>query len=504
MTFIFETLLRYLEPFSSGILCLAVLFLMPLLLDRSKPRILRILIIPAAAVAFWLLYRHVAASAPAARWLGRLNSPLFPAMMILVLPAVYLSRGRLYKLFLLLPAAFLVLAGLAVVHAYRGVPPGSGGFYWLLIRPSFLMAGAVSLAVLAQPLASLKNFRRVVRVLAFIVLMYGGFMFRQDYTDYKEMLGRRATPARDVMTISETTPVVREADKLLHLPGAPCRFSADGGYVQGCNMELWQRVMQASILKVRARDVGETNALACATGSVALLLVLSFAAARWWCGWICPLSSMGDALNGLRRLAGLPHLKPAEPVKLGMLLSGLSMGTLGMALAKCYPYLDGNGEFMGCKIPIYPFCKICPGQQICPVASRGPAGLQPLPGWDWLFGFFRVAVIAMVVLFLVSFLGARRLWCRFCPMGMISGFFNRGGMVRLRKIARKCNHCGVCAEVCPMDIDTVRSEMIDENVGSFHCVLCLKCVEKCPRDGCLVLELAGGKVTESRFDGKAK
>ena len=84
-------------------------------------------------------------------------------------------------------------------------------------------------------------------------------------------------------------------------------------------------------------------------------------------------------------------------------------------------------------------------------------------------------------------------------MGMIAGLFNRGGMFRLMKDSSKCNHCGVCADVCPMDIDVVRSEMTDRNVSSFDCVLCLKCVEKCPRDGCLSLEHADGRIVESRY-----
>ena len=53
-----------------------------------------------------------------------------------------------------------------------------------------------------------------------------------------------------------------------------------------------------------------------------------------------------------------------------------------------------------------------------------------------------------------------------------------------------------------MDIGRVRDEMQREDVSSYHCVLCLKCVEKCPRDGCLALEHAGARVTESKFDGK--
>ena len=116
---------------------------------------------------------------------------------------------------------------------------------------------------------------------------------------------------------------------------------------------------------------------------------------------------------------------------------------------------------------------------------------------EWLFGYFRVAILLLLGLFLVGFMTARRLWCYFCPMGMIGGIFNRGGLLALKKDVRKCNGCGVCNEVCPMDIHLVQEEMEKEDVSTFDCVYCLKCVDKCPQDRCLHLEFAGKKIVES-------
>jgi Fe-S-cluster-containing hydrogenase component 2 len=61
----------------------------------------------------------------------------------------------------------------------------------------------------------------------------------------------------------------------------------------------------------------------------------------------------------------------------------------------------------------------------------------------------------------------------------------------------------VCSEVCPADVDLLRAEIHDSNVSSYDCILCLKCVEMCPRDGCLSLEHAGTVVLESRFRERA-
>jgi polyferredoxin len=118
---------------------------------------------------------------------------------------------------------------------------------------------------------------------------------------------------------------------------------------------------------------------------------------------------------------------------------------------------------------------------------------------EWLFGFFRIAALLLLGLFLFGFITSRRLWCRFCPMGMIGGIFNRGGLLALKKDTQKCNGCSVCREVCPMDIHLVKEEMHHSNVSSFDCIYCLKCVDKCPQDKCLSLEFAGKTIVRSKF-----
>lgn len=432
------------------------------------------------------------------RWLYRLESPILPALSLIAVPAVFLPRGLVRRIFLLVPAAVLIGLLVAVGRGLAARPPDSG-FMWFLVRPDLLVAGVISFLVLVQPRCRVDTFRRVVRWTAFLVLMYGGFALRTSAEDYQAALARRKTASRDVMLIAETTPVLRDDQRLSFVPSAPCRFSADGGYVQGCVMELFQRVMQIHYDKVRAKDPVETAALGMILGAVAMLAGLCYLGARWWCGWLCPLSAAGDALNWVRRRLGLPHLKPTPAVKLTFLWSGLSLGTFGLLLARAYPSIDAQGKFVGCRIPIYPFCKICPGQQVCPVASQGPAAFPPLPGWEWLFGFFRIATLALLVVFLISYASARRLWCRFCPMGMIGGLFNRGGLFSLKKDVRKCNGCGVCNEVCPMDIHSVVAEQRREEVACFDCVYCMKCVTHCPQNDCLRAEFGGQPLARSEF-----
>ena len=495
-----DPLLEFCTPLTCPFPALLAVLLVPVLLRHVKSNCRRAVIIVLGAGLLFAVYHAACVNTGVKRWLEAVNTPFVAVYWLLILPALYLPRGRWYKVFLVIPAAIIVLAVMAVFDAYRTVPKGQGGFHWFLIRPAYLMGGIASLLVLIQPFVSLKWFRFAVRLACLLVVVYGGFAFRQDYSDYRAMLERRRTSRPGIMNLSETSPVLQSDKRMLYLPSAPCRFTGDGGYVQGCNLEMFQRLMQVDLVAVRRRDPGAVGTLSVVVGAVVLFLTLCFLAGRWCCGWVCPLSTLGGVLDWFRRRLGLPHLKPAQPVKLAYLFSGLSFAGLALVLAKAYPHLDADGKFAGCKIPLYPFCKICPGQQVCPVAAHGLGNYPGIPTWEWGFGFFRIASVTLLVLFAFSFMASRRLWCRLCPMGMISGLFNRGGALTLAKDPQKCNQCGVCADVCPMDIDLVRAEMQDRNVSSFECVLCLKCVEKCPRDGCLSLEHAGVKVVESRFE----
>ncbi len=497
MTELLEPVFGALRPLTSPFLALAVTLLLPVL--RRMPTRRALVLGLVAMGAMFAGYHALVAYPRASRWLAASESPFAAAYLVIILPALLLPRRGWYRLHLIVPAACVAFLAVGVYDGYRSVPAGEEGFYWLLVRPVWVAVGVASALVLVRGLFSLPTFRKVVRISCALVLLYGGFALRADYQDYQAMRERRAEASDDVMTISETSPVMRTDRRLSFLLSAPCRFSADGGYVQGCNMELLQRLMQIDGTKLAERDPGALAALEMGLGAGAFLVIFAFITARWTCGWLCPLSALGDLFDRGRRLVGAPHLKPAQPVKLAYLFSGAGLAAIGLAMARAVPHLDAEGKFAGCKIPLYPFCKICPGNQVCPVAAGGPGEWPGLPGWEWALGYFRVGVAVVLGVFLVSFMVGRRLWCRLCPMGMLAGLFSRGGATRLRKDATKCNQCGACAEVCPMDIDRVRAEMSDADVSSYDCVLCLQCVASCPRDECLSVEHGGARIASSRY-----
>ncbi|MHC4915732.1 MAG: 4Fe-4S binding protein [Planctomycetota bacterium] len=389
----------------------------------------RAALIGAAVLVFWVVHGVACLSGRVSDWLAGTESPLVAVFLVIVLPAMYLPRGRGYRLFLAVPATVLLLALVDLWQNMRGVPRGE--WAWFPIRPVWLMGGIASLLVLIQPLLALRHFRTAVRLTCFLVLTYGGCALRSSYDDYKDTV-RRRNSLTTTGVITATVPALRNDRRMTYLPSAPCRFTADGGYVQGCNMELAQRVMQVNWLdgNKRVDAIGNTELL---LGALLFFLIVSFILARWFCGWLCPLSFMGDLLDRIRRLLRLPHLKPARPLKLAYVFSGGGLAGLTLLMAKLQPHVDERtGAILGCRIPAYPFCKICPSQPVCSVIGRAAPEYAPVPGTDLTFGFFTTFYIVLLVVFLLSFAMGRRLWCRMCPMGMISGVFNRGGLMKLR------------------------------------------------------------------------
>ena len=218
-----------------------LLLLLPLLARVHPPR--RRLLALCTAVGLYLAAYAAALRAPdTARWLYPLESPFVPAILFVALPAALLPRHGAWRLLLVIPAVLLAATLAVIAHNMTALPSGTR-FAWFLVNPGLLALGFVSFLTLASRVMRLNAFRALTRIAFFALLVYGGFAFRQNAADYQEMLARRQTATRDIMNLSETSPVLRDSRRLAYLPSAPCRFSADGGYVQGCVMEWLQRVL---------------------------------------------------------------------------------------------------------------------------------------------------------------------------------------------------------------------------------------------------------------------
>jgi len=104
-------------------------------------------------------------------------------------------------------------------------------------------------------------------------------------------------------------------------------------------------------------------------------------------------------------------------------------------------------------------------------------------------------------LFLSGAFVKKRFFCLFCPMSAFHYIFSRASLLRLTKEGDKCTRCGNCYRACDVGIRAIADDLTNKNIVKDDCMMCLKCVEVCPENGCLTASFLGMPVFQSTQDG---
>lgn len=181
--------------------------------------------------------------------------------------------------------------------------------------------------------------------------------------------------------------------------------------------------------------------------SLSLLLRKSF------CGWLCPVGTLCEALwrFGEKRLR--LNVKP-------------------------WKWLD---------IPLRSLKYILLGLFLYAVVSMSATGLAAFLQSPYgliadvkMLNFFRhmgqTAAIVIAVLVAGS-LAIRNFWCRYlCPYGALMGLLSLASPLRITRNPSSCIDCGACARACPSYLPV--DQLIQ--IKSAECIGCQACVDVCP------------------------
>lgn len=201
---------------------------------------------------------------------------------------------------------------------------------------------------------------------------------------------------------------------------------------------------------------------------VGVLLSTLFVGAAF-CGWICPLGALQDALDWIRRKL---HIREVNVPK--SLDRVLRYGRHAMLVGIIYATATTAKLWFGNFDPYY-----------------------TLFGLNWIFEFnwaenwpaYLVAVGVVGGSLLIP-----RLWCRYlCPLGGLLSLIERISPIKIRRNAGICIDCQRCDEVCPMRLDVSTGGAVTHD-----CVMCLRCTQACPVAGALEVALPGYETLESR------
>jgi len=254
---------------------------------------------------------------------------------------------------------------------------------------------------------------------------------------------------------------------------------------------------------------------------LSVVLIVIFAATvflgRFFCGWICPFGLYMDFISQVRKTLrigywNLPEWlnKNLHRLRYMILLVSLVPPILLFFLDPLYQQKWASalfliGSFQPLTILLAPLEPI-----IVPWGETlGFSGLSlsyPYIRQVTIYSsgiFITINVILFIVLTVASSFLVRRFWCRFCPTGISIGIVNHvphfkwAPIMHLNKVEEKCTKCGICKRVCPLQVTEVYDQK-GGDIATSMCMLCLRCVEMCPYEGCLKANFNGKTFFKSR------
>jgi len=323
--------------------------------------------------------------------------------------------------------------------------------------------------------------RRTVQVLFFILLIYGGYLYLPQLNT-------------DVLPFTQPDPNITKVGMLnapqdytevldTYTPFRTCRYLEGNRIFRACSIHYFT--------EVPAYGVPWTNFIP----HLLVFLILSFLFGRFLCGWICPLGAISDFLNSLRKRLGLSKL--TLPDKFYSFLKKVRkvwiiiLFTLAVAIA--IPFI-GMHAFKNELFLIA--CQTCPARNLFPLLSAHS------PEWfsftNPITAIFSIIGILFLIFVLLGFFG-KRVWCQFCPNGIMLSWFNKGCLVTKEKDVLKCTKCGICKRVCPMNNSYVFDEKDKKTISDKNCINCFNCIDKCPEDDCLKAKFAGKLFFKSKY-----
>jgi ferredoxin-type protein NapH len=105
---------------------------------------------------------------------------------------------------------------------------------------------------------------------------------------------------------------------------------------------------------------------------------------------------------------------------------------------------------------------------------------QSLPELYWLVvGNVLYYVIGIGLAFALQ---DNRAFCKYiCPITVPLKFFSQFSLLKVSGHADKCNDCGACNKMCPMDIQISKYILNNQRVLSTECIFCLECINVCAK-----------------------
>ena len=247
-----------------------------------------------------------------------------------------------------------------------------------------------------------------------------------------------------------------------------------------------------------------------------VIVVATIVFGRFFCGWICPFGLYMDFITLLRKSSKMFYWNLSERVNKYLHKLRYMIVAAILILPFFFNPLDPEvwRSFMLFQSPFKPLIVFFLGP-LEPLIMSWP-GAVGFNGYSVSYPYIReiiaysngpfltsLNVFLFIAFTVVSSFMVRRFWCRFCPTGVSIAIVNRfapfkwAPVLHLNKVEEKCTKCGICKRVCSVQVTEVYDRK-GGDVTTSMCMLCLRCVEMCPYEDCLKLNIAGKTFFKSR------
>jgi ferredoxin-type protein NapH len=166
---------------------------------------------------------------------------------------------------------------------------------------------------------------------------------------------------------------------------------------------------------------------------------------RFWCGWACWTAAVLDLL---------PFKRPAGrvPGKWGWLRYVHFAGSLALVMVMWFFFDFSQNVFYGSAALLFWF----------------------------LIGNLAYYAIGIGLAFALK---DNRAFCKYvCPVVVPLKLASRFSVLKIEGDLSKCNDCGACMKICPMNIQITDYMKNNERVLSTECILCQTCISACAKN----------------------
>ena len=220
--------------------------------------------------------------------------------------------------------------------------------------------------------------------------------------------------------------------------------------------------------------------------AIVFLLLLTIILGRAYCSVICPLGILQDIVIHVRGWFGkkskrknrFKYSKPKTWLRLSMLTIFVVMIILGLC--------NVIGTTIASFIEPYSAYGRIASSLFAPIYDAGNNVIADALVDTECYWFYHVetfqylsltiiAVVTLLVIGVVAWVGGRAYCNTICPVGTILGYVSRYSLFKPIIDTSKCNGCTKCAKNCKSLCIDAKKHEIDYS----RCVMCMNCIENC-------------------------